>query len=219
MTCQTRLDARLFSVLLAAGGSARLGTRKQLVRRRVRPLLLDAFHAAAAVTPGRVLVVLGADALRMRRVLARQAPGARFVKNAHWRAGMGSSLRLGLTRLPRPCAAVLVSLCDQPEVDALALRRLTAAWRRRPRSPAAACYRGRLGVPAVLPRDLWAEIGAGDRGARDVLRRHRSVTAVPMPEAAVDVDTREDVARLRKAAPQRRIKMRRRPPRGPVWRN
>lgn len=218
MIPQTRLDERLCCVLLAAGGSARLGRPKQLLRRRVRPLLLDAYRAAAEVLPGRVLVVLGADALRMRRMLARHAGGARVVKNARWREGMGSSLRLGLACLPPACSAALVALCDQPEVDGLALDRLIAAWRRRPGHPAAAAYAGRLGVPAVLPRRLWHAVGDGDRGARELLRGSGPVSCVDMPEATIDVDTREDFDSLA-AAPRRRLKMRRRPLRARGWRN
>jgi molybdenum cofactor cytidylyltransferase len=219
MSGQARLDARLFTVLLAAGDSSRLGSPKQLLRRRVRPLLLDACHAAAAVTPGRVIVVLGRDALRMRRLLARSAGGVRCVVNTRWRDGMSGSLHHGLKSLPPACTAALVSLCDQPEVDARALTRLAAAWRRHPRLPAAARYAGRVGVPAVLPRRLWREIGDGDRGARDLLRSDRAIMVVEMPEAAVDVDTRADSAKLR-GAPRRIGRVRsRRGPRARAWRS
>jgi CTP:molybdopterin cytidylyltransferase MocA len=93
---------------------------------------------------------------------------------------------------------VLVTLVDQPNVDAAALRRLIAAWRRRPSAPAAAHYAGRAGVPAILPRRSWAALYGlrGDAGARAVLRDAASLTLVAMPEAALDVDTREDLAQL-----------------------
>jgi len=90
-----------------------------------------------------------------------------------------------------------VLLVDQPRVDAAALHRLLVAWRRRPGVPAAARYAGRAGVPAMLPRRHWRAARAlrGDEGARSLLRGVQ-VTLVDMPEAALDVDTPEDLLML-----------------------
>jgi CTP:molybdopterin cytidylyltransferase MocA len=188
-------------VLLAAGGSSRLGRPKQLVRRRLRPLLL---HALAAARGSRfadedVVVVLGAEAPRLRALLRRHAPRVRVAANALWATGLASSLRAGLAAAPRGAAAALVLLVDQPNVDAAALRRLVGAWRRRPSVPAAAYYSDRAGVPAILPRRAWREVRAlaGDAGARALLRAADAITLVAMPEAALDVDTPADLARLR----------------------
>ena len=89
-------------------------------------------------------------------------------------------------------------LVDQPDVDAAALSRLIAAWRKRPAVPAAAHYAGRAGVPAILPRRVWhaARSLQGDVGARALLRDAPVLTLVEMPEAELDVDTTEDLARL-----------------------
>jgi len=202
-----RREARIACVLLAAGGSSRLGRPKQLVRRGNRPLLLHALAAAhgALGRDDATVVVLGAGALRLRNVLRRSAPRApngarpaRVAYNALWRAGLAGSLRVGLDALPRTARAALVMLVDQPNVDAAALLRLIAAWRARPSIPAAADYAGRAGVPAILPRRLWhaARSLEGDVGARALLRSVRELTLVEMPEAELDVDTEEDVARL-----------------------
>jgi CTP:molybdopterin cytidylyltransferase MocA len=195
-----RARARIACVLLAAGGSRRLGRPKQLVRRRSRPLLLGALAAArGAVADEDIVVVLGAEVLRLRALLRRAAPRVRVAPNPYWAAGLASSLRAGLAAAPRDTAAALVLLTDQPDVDQAALRRLVAAWRRRPNVPAAACYSGRGGVPAILPRRTWRALRAldGDAGARALLRGSETVTLVAMPEAELDVDTPADLARLR----------------------
>jgi molybdenum cofactor cytidylyltransferase len=193
--------------LLAAGGSKRLGRPKQLVRRGNRPLLLSALAAVRGALggDGATVVVLGSGALRLRNVLRRAAPrklngsaSAYVAYNALWRAGLASSLRVGLDALPRTASAALVTVVDQPNVDSAALSRLIAAWRKRPHVAAAAHYAGHAGVPAILPRRLWHASRSleGDSGARALLRRARELTLVEMPEAELDIDTEEDVARL-----------------------
>lgn len=131
-------------------------------------------------------------------LLRRHAPDVRCVLNPRWEAGLATSLHAGLRALPADTDAVLLTLVDQPDVDAAALRRLLAAWRRRPGLPAAALYSGGAGVPAVFPRALWAALHAvrGDAGARAVLRASQALTLVAMPEASFDVDTPADLARL-----------------------
>lgn len=194
-----RPPRRIACVLLAAGGSRRLGRPKQLVRRRGQPLLAHAVEAARGALPGAALiVVLGADALRLRALLRRRDRAAQPVLNSGWTTGLAGSLARGLHALGSDVDAALVLLADQPNVDAAALRRLLAAWRRRPSHPAAARYLGHAGVPAILPRRSWRALRAldGDAGARAVLRGTPTVTLVDMPEAELDVDTPEDAARL-----------------------
>jgi molybdenum cofactor cytidylyltransferase len=197
-----RREARIACVLLAAGGSSRLGQPKQLVRRRCKPLLLHALDAARSIpiADERIVVVLGAGATSLRALLRRHAPRVNVSPNPYWETGLASSLRNGLAAAPRDAAAALVLLVDQPDVDADALRRLIAAWRRRPGMPAAAHYSSRAGVPAMLPRRTWRLMRAleGDAGARALLRGAEAVTLVAMPEAAFDVDTPADIAQLRR---------------------
>jgi molybdenum cofactor cytidylyltransferase len=195
-----RRSPALACVLLAAGGSRRLGRPKQLLRRQGRPLLLHAIDAARAAAPGAPLVVvLGAQRMRLKLVLRRAAPTALVVANPRWAEGLASSLRAALDRVPQGTCAILVQLVDHPRVDAHALRRLLDAWRRRPGIPAAARYDNRAGVPAVLPRSSWRAVRAlrGDSGARALLRDARALTLVDMPQAAVDLDTPEDVSAWR----------------------
>jgi CTP:molybdopterin cytidylyltransferase MocA len=186
-------------VLLAAGGSRRLGRPKHFVRYRGRPLLLLAVAAARSVLPrSPLVVVVGAEALRVRLALRRAHCGARVVKNVRWQEGMATSLRAGLAAAGRTAQAALMLIVDQPLVDAAALARLVAAWRRHPGVPAVARYAGSTGVPAVLPRRHWRALKSlrGDEGARALLRGSARLTLVDMPEAALDVDTPADVRRL-----------------------
>jgi CTP:molybdopterin cytidylyltransferase MocA len=58
---------------------------------------------------------------------------------------------------------------------------------------------GSWGPPCLFPSDCFAELVAlgGERGARSVLQRHLDrLIQLPLPEAAYDVDTREDLERI-----------------------
>ena len=146
-----------------------------------------------------------------------------LVANPDHASGMGSSLRAGMTALlalpGEPSAAgsapqavssptlaevaapdrVLLLVSDQPLVTAEHLRLLLAAPA--PDGIVAAAYNGRLGVPAVFDRRHFAALAAaeGDQGARTLLRT-LPATPFDLPEAAVDIDTPDDLRGLRTQA-------------------
>jgi molybdenum cofactor cytidylyltransferase len=187
----------LYALVLAAGDSSRFGSAKQLVRVAGRPLLHTAVTRAAEVTGNALIVVLGAGAARLAPLL-KHSPGA-IVINRDWREGLGSSIRAGVAKLPATCSAVMLLLADQPAVTADDLRRLAGTWRKQPQFIAAALYGGMSGAPAIFPRSAFRELGElrGDIGARALLRRNAArVVRVPMPSAAIDIDTPEDLLAL-----------------------
>ncbi len=189
------LRARDTAVLiLAAGESRRLGRPKQLVRAGHEPLVVRAVRLAQRLGPLWVGVVVGARAGRIAAALA--GLDAEVVHARRWRDGLSASIAAGVRRAPRCARRLLVLTVDQWQVGAGDLGRLLAAARGR--QPAAAAYAGRLGVPAVFPRRLWAALAGlrGDRGAQQLLGRGPA-TAVPMAAAAADLDTPAELSALR----------------------
>ncbi|MBK6598269.1 MAG: nucleotidyltransferase family protein [Proteobacteria bacterium] len=184
-------------LVLAAGGSSRFGSPKQLVRFHGRPLLHAAVTHAVEAAGNAVTVVLGANAAELAPLL-RHTP-ASIAINRDWSAGLASSIRTGLARLPGTADAALIMLADQPFVTSEDLRRLIATARRNPDSIVAALYDGTAGVPAIFPRANFRELSElrGDQGARALLRRHSTgILRLPMPDASIDIDTPEDLLRL-----------------------
>ena len=189
--------AEFHVLVLAAGASTRLGSPKQLARVRGRPALQIVVETATAVAAQSVTVVVGAHAADIMPMLSRK--GVSTAVNRRWDEGLGASLRAGIAALPSSCAAVLVVLGDQVALTPDDLRRLAAAWKGQDSVIAAAVYQGRPGVPAIFPRWCFEELAQikGDQGAKHVIQRHLSrLVQVPMPNAAIDLDTPEDLARL-----------------------
>ena len=189
---------RVSAVLLAAGGSRRLGEPKQLLRLAGQPLVRRATLAALQSRAQRVLVVTGAHGERVEAALAGLA--VEYVRCAGWEDGLAASLRAGVTAaLARDAdASVLVLLADQPAVDAALLDALIA--RADTGAEIAACeYGGEPGVPALFAPRFARELLAltGDRGAKALLLRERAhVALLPFASGALDVDTPEDWQRV-----------------------
>ena len=185
-------------ILLAAGGSTRLGSPKQLLVYRGKTLLRHAAEAALATGGRPVAAVLGFGAERLRAELA--GLDVRPVDNPDWHRGMGTSVRRGVAALDADADGALLMLCDQPLVTAEKLAMLVAAFRQNAGAGiVAAAYHGTVGVPVLFSRAYFDELRAlpDDAGAKPILRRHRdAVLPVPLPEAAVDIDTREQYERL-----------------------
>jgi molybdenum cofactor cytidylyltransferase len=185
-------------VILAAGASTRMGEPKQLLPIEGVPLLLRTVEAALLSPAWPVVVVLGANAERIRPLLARHP--VLITENPAWVEGMASSLRTGIATLQqfsRSIGGVLVSLCDQPAFSVDTIERLLAAQAESGRSITAARYEGRNGAPALFLRDQFAALGSltGEAGARSLLNSTPDrVTSVELPELSVDLDTPQDLA-------------------------
>jgi molybdenum cofactor cytidylyltransferase len=186
------------AVVLAAGGSRRLGEPKQLLRIAGQSLVRRAALAALGSRADRVLVVTGAHAERVEAAIAGLAVEA--VRCAAWEAGLAASLRAGVSAALAPGdASVLLLLADQPGVDAALLDRLIALHRGEGHELAASLYGGEPGVPAIFAPRFARELLslAGDRGAKALLVRERTrVALVPFADGALDVDTPDDWARV-----------------------
>jgi xanthine dehydrogenase accessory factor len=185
-------------VILAAGGSRRLGRPKQLVEIEGQPLVRRAAESALAAGSGSVHVVVGADAVRVRQVL-HDLP-VEIIVNDAWKEGMASSIRAAIDAIEgreRPVETILLMLCDQPGVSGDVLRRLLDAYRATRAPVVASRYPEGPGVPALFHTELFPALKAlgGDVGARELIRQlDRDIVTIPfaLPE---DIDTPADVAR------------------------
>ncbi len=197
------LSEKLGIVLLAAGGSRRLGQPKQLLQIEGESLVFRAARSLLGLDPARLVVVTGASSAAVNDQLAGLP--AYPVHNPDWSRGMGTSIALGLRNLPRDLAGVLIMPCDQWRVDLHDLERLTERWIADISFIVTSTWNATeariYGPPAIFPRKIFHELMSldGDVGARSIIEKYRStVEFVPLENAAFDVDVPADLCPLEK---------------------
>jgi molybdenum cofactor cytidylyltransferase len=196
------------AVVLAAGRATRMGhaAPKVLLPVGERTMLSRVIAAAKASRCGAIVVVAGSHADAVRR--EAESLGAGVVLNARYRDGMATSLAVGVAALPPEAEAAVVLLGDQPCVSAAAIDRLIAAYRTTGKLMVLSRYGTATGAPALIARPLFPEVQAltGDVGARGLALRHpERVAEIALAlEEASDVDTPDDLARVRRALGQDR---------------
>jgi molybdenum cofactor cytidylyltransferase len=187
-------------ILLAAGSSGRLGRPKQLLPFRGKILLQHLLDEATATAAFSVLVVLGAEAEKIKLQLG--AGSYQVVWNEAWKEGMASSIRCGINALleihPAAEAAILMT-CDQPFVTTALLDELMQTQVKSGKKIVTSMYDTITGPPALFHQSLFSELLQlkGDMGARNITITHAGEMAtVSFPQGAIDIDTASDYSNL-----------------------
>lgn len=189
------VHGRISGVILAAGGSARLGEPKQFVQWRGHPLVWHAAGAAAGLD--RTVVVVGESIDQMQRALKGQS--VEIIENPDWETGQSSSVRLGLEAASRGAEGVVFLLADMPFVNSDLVRALVDRHRQTLSPLVAAWAGGRRANPVLFDRQTFDDLRSlsGDQGGRAIFRRFEREFVQWDEEILLDVDNAEDLERLR----------------------
>ena len=195
MISRATVTSFVSAVVLAAGGSTRMGRPKLAVPVRGEPMIRRVTRAAQESRCREVIVVLGTHADVYQPLL--DGLDVRIVMNTDPGEGMGSSIRVGAAAVSPHAAGVVILLADQPFVTSEFINRLLDAAGTQRRPIVASAYEKTLGPPVYFGREMFPEVLAlsGDRGARSVIEAHAAESiSVPIPDAsAVDIDTTGDL--------------------------
>ena len=185
-------------IILAAGGSRRLGTPKQLVQFKGETLLRRIVREAMSSGCSPVVVVLGSEADRSRDEIS--GSDVLIAANPLWERGMGGSIKRGLNALKAsgsPVDAAVICACDQPFVTADIIAQLASRFYQTGKAVIASGYEQTIGVPALFSKDMFPILLELDdaSGAKAMINR-QDAEIIPFPAGAFDIDTMADVQRL-----------------------
>ena len=186
------------AVILAAGGSTRLGKAKQLLTFRGETLIRRIVRAATEAGCEPIVVVVGDTGDEIRQEIG--AARVTVVENTEWQRGLGTSIRRGLRQIAGAADGVVLLTCDQPFVDGGVIAELIATQRETGKPIIASRYANTLGVPALFDRDCFKALLAlpDDSGAKKLIEEQAdTVATIQFEQAAIDIDTPEDLERLK----------------------
>ncbi|GAA4477406.1 NTP transferase domain-containing protein [Rhodococcus olei] len=188
-------------IVLAAGGSTRLGRPKQLLEYRGSPMLDAVLRVARGCDFDRVVVALGGAAAEVEAAV--DLTGVRVVHNPDFGSGCASTIARALDAADPRAEGVVLMLGDQPGVEPATVAALVRAAR--PDVGAVCRYRDGRGHPLWFGREIFADLRTlhGDKGVWRLLESGRiPVVEVPIEaEVPLDVDTWEDYRALRARDP------------------
>jgi molybdenum cofactor cytidylyltransferase len=193
-------DPFVAGLVLAAGGSRRLGRPKQLLPYAGATLLDHTVATARACEFDQLLVAIGGNAGKVRERV--NLSGTEVVINPGFGAGCSSSIAVAMNALDPAATVLVLMLGDQPGVLPGTVRVLLAA---RGDAPIAVCrYDDGRGHPFAFGHEVFDDLRSlhGDKAVWRMLdERADAVAEVPVAgRVPLDVDTWADYEAVLAAA-------------------
>lgn len=185
-------------LVLAAGGSTRLGQPKQLLDYHGRTLLDATLESARRCRFDQLIVAVGGAGDDVRATV--DLSGCDVVDNVHYTTGCSSSIVAALEVIDARTEALVLLLGDQPGVEPSSVDALRIAAVSADAALAVCRYDDGRGHPFWFARSVFADLADlhGDKAVWKLLESGRYPVAEAVIDGAVpiDVDTWADYERL-----------------------
>ena len=162
---------KIAGIILAAGGSTRMGGQNKLlqmvdgislVQRVVRSALNSNIES--------VYVILGYQAALIRQCISNKS--VNWVENSDWSRGMASSIKSGIEALNTNYDGAMILLGDMPFIEPIMINQLLALYQKK--KIVVPVKDGRQGNPVLFSSAFFADLKllGGDKGAKPIIKKN-----------------------------------------------
>jgi molybdenum cofactor cytidylyltransferase len=187
-------------LILAAGASRRLGHPKQFVHFKGSSLIRRIVNESLKSNIGKATVVTGYEQDAVAGEIGDLDVDVFY--NSEWEEGIGSSIRNGLSHVLKKSPgtnAVLITMVDQPFVDAQHLQKIAGVYDPARPMIIASAYSGTFGVPVLVDNYYFEMLKGlkGDEGGKKIFVEYlKNIVEIPFIEGSIDIDEQEDLKTL-----------------------
>jgi molybdenum cofactor cytidylyltransferase len=188
----------IYTMVLAAGESKRMGTPKLLLPFGEKTMIELLLEEVLRSKSDKTMVVLGAEKEKIERIISRLP--VTTVVNTRYEEGMLSSIQAGFEALPDEVEAVLVCLGDQPLIPFSVMNKLIDAYKNTKKGIILPIYKKSRGHPILIDMKYKTEIRhvSPNIGLRALVHNHPQdvmEVEVDAPQILKDIDKPEDYMR------------------------
>ena len=185
----------LWSIILAAGESKRMGFPKMLLTFNGRTMIENVIRNVTGSVVDNTVVVLWADRDALIDMVGKSS--VKYCYNDNYKEGMLSSVKCGFRNLPSDFEAVLVFQGDQPLITPKVINTIIEAYRLSGKGIVIPVYEKKRGHPLLINRKYRNEIEKLDtrEGLRSLAYQFSDdVLEVKTDDSGIlrDFDTYED---------------------------
>ncbi len=188
------------AIILAAGGSTRMGQPKQLIKWQDKTFLNHIIEKSDQTNLSPIIIVLGAHSNKIKKTIAENSK-INIVENRHWQEGLSTSVKLAIEKLPADIDSVIIFLVDQPQVKIETINSLVKKSENSTAEVIIPIKDNKKGNPILIKSSILNHIDQlrGDKGLKQIIDQF-SKDYINCNDDSIffDVDYLDDIKKLEK---------------------
>ena len=162
---------KIAGIILAAGGSVRMGDQNKLLETiHGTPMIKKVVQSALNSNLETVYIIIGHEAKLIRQCISDEL--VHWVENPAWSSGMASSIRYGIKALKNNYDGAMILLGDMPFIESIIINQLLAQYQKK--KIVVPVKDGRQGNPVLFSSAFFADLKllGGDKGAKPIIKKN-----------------------------------------------